>query len=126
MKQMILALAASAALAACTSNSVPTAQPTPTMPTEPVQSKAVAVGEVFKCRNGLEVRVQSLNMDQIRLSVGDQSVVMDSAVSGSGERYVTKAGLFGNTGEWHQKGSDAIFTYSKGQNVTPTEVSCRK
>lgn len=66
----------------------------------------------FECDNGLTVRVQHLGNDQVKLSVDNREAVMTQAPSGSGERYVATTGLWSKGGEWHQKGSQAHFSYT--------------
>lgn len=65
----------------------------------------------FVCNNDAEPVVRRINEDQIELIVDGQGTLMSAAVSGSGERYVSKTGVYGKGGEWHQKGTEAIFTY---------------
>lgn len=65
----------------------------------------------FSCRNGLSVNVRHMGNDQLELRLDDKRAVLKQAVSGSGERYVAKQGLFGRGAEWHQKGNEAIFNF---------------
>ncbi len=80
-------------------------------------------GDVFVCENGMRVRVKYLGNEQIRLSTEGRSVVMKRAVSASGERYTADSGLFGNGGEWHQKGGEAVFAFTEDQGGD-VETSC--
>lgn len=66
----------------------------------------------FECDNGLTVHVQHLGNDRVKLSVDGREAVMTQAQSGSGERYVATTGLWSKGGEWHQKGSQAHFSYT--------------
>ena len=66
----------------------------------------------FECDNGLTVYVQNLDNDQVKLRVDGREAVMTQAPSGSGERYVADTGLWSKGGEWHQKGSQAHFSYT--------------
>ena len=65
----------------------------------------------FECENGLSVTVRNLDTNRVELSLDDKRAVLSSAVSGSGERYVSNRGLFGKGAEWHQKGSQAFFSF---------------
>lgn len=65
----------------------------------------------FICDNDAKPVIRQLNENQIELIVDDERTIMNAAVSGSGERYVSKTGVYGKGGEWHQKGGEAIFTY---------------
>lgn len=75
------------------------------------QSKAPMMDKRFSCRNGLSVNVRHMGNDQLELRLDDKRAVLKQAVSGSGERYVAKQGLFGRGAEWHQKGNEAIFNF---------------
>lgn len=79
----------------------------------------------FLCDNGLTVKVERAGRDQIRLNVQDRTAVLTQAVSGSGERYTASSGLWGSGGEWHQKGSQAFFSYT-GVHGAKGETSCRQ
>lgn len=65
----------------------------------------------FICDNDAEPAIRRINEDQIELVVDGQATLMNAAVSGSGERYVSKTGVYGKGGEWHQKADEATFTY---------------
>lgn len=66
----------------------------------------------YQCQNGLNVQVQVIPNDQLVLRMDGKETVMNLAVSGSGERYVSNSGLFGTGGEWHAKGTDAFFSFA--------------
>lgn len=84
--------------------------------------------ERFECRNGLVVLVESAGTDRIRLAVENQTkpAVLTIAPSGSGERYVSSAGLYGSGGEWHRKGNEAVFGYDKVHGGTGETVCVRQ
>lgn len=65
----------------------------------------------FVCDNDAEPVIRRINEDKIELIVDGQGTVMNAAVSGSGERYVSSTGVYGKGGEWHQKADEATFTY---------------
>lgn len=65
----------------------------------------------FSCQNGLTVNVKHLDVNQVELRLDDKRAVLKRAVSGSGERYVAKQGLFGRGAEWHQKGNEGHFSF---------------
>lgn len=79
----------------------------------------------FVCENGMKVRIRRLGDNKIRLNTDGKSAVMENAVSASGERYTANSGLFGNGGEWHQKGSEAMFSFTK-RHGGEVETACSR
>ena len=76
-----------------------------------VVSLATAVRPNLLSVKRLSVTVRNLDTNRVELSLDDKRAVLSSAVSGSGERYVSNRGLFGKGAEWHQKGSQAFFSF---------------
>lgn len=83
--------------------------------------------ERFECRNGLVVLVSQAGTERVSLAVENQTapVTMTAAPSGSGERYVASAGLYGGGGEWHRKGNEAVFSYAQVHGGTG-QTECAK
>ena len=79
----------------------------------------------FECENGLSVTVRNLDTNRVELSLDDKRAVLSSAVSGSGERYVSNRGLFGKGAEWHQKGSQAFFSFVDPYGIK-VDTSCNQ
>lgn len=80
--------------------------------------------QTFSCQNGFVVAVKNAGQDKVALEYGlsdsKSRAVLSSAVSGSGERYVSND----KKTEWHQKGGDAILSFTDPYgNVT--ETSCQ-
>ena len=67
--------------------------------------------KTFVCNNDAQPVIRRINEDQIELIVDGRGTIMNAAVSGSGERYVSQTGVYGKGGEWHQKADEATFTY---------------
>lgn len=103
-------------LAACHSSDATKSQTT--------QTTNAGKTEHFLCNNGLAPIVTFLGNDKLEIRVDHYQALLTLAVSASGERYVSTSGLFGSGGEWHQKGSEAVFTY-KGVHGNAAEVSCK-
>lgn len=80
----------------------------------------------FVCNNGLDVAIKRLGNDQIELTTSPdvKRAVLTQAPSGSGERYVASTGLWGNGGEWHQKGGTAYFEYVGVHGGAPKSATC--
>lgn len=76
-------------------------------------TQTVPAVQNFTCQNGIDVSVKHLGNGQIELTTSPdvKRAVFSQAVSGSGERYAGSTGLWGNGGEWHQKGNSAYFEY---------------
>lgn len=74
-------------------------------------------GARYECENGMDIRVEVIDADTVRLSVDGRSMVMKRAVSASGERYT------GRRGGWHEKHGEAVFEYT-GKNGGPVETRC--
>lgn len=65
----------------------------------------------FTCQNGLTVHIRPVAQGRIELRLDDKQAVLAQDTSGSGERYTGSQGLFGSGAEWHQKGSQAAFSF---------------
>lgn len=115
-----LAVAAVTLLAACAQNQSSNEQPVTANPHPAVDMSGPAT---FQCENGLTVKVQNAGEDKVKVSVDGREAVMSIAPSGSGERYVAATGLWGNGGEWHQKGAQAHFSYT-GLHGAKGETAC--
>ncbi|OSI32224.1 MliC family protein [Neisseria dumasiana] len=81
----------------------------------------------FSCQNGFTVNVNRINGDRVAVEYGLQderyNATLESAVSGSGERYVSRD----KKTEWHQKGGEAILSFSdRYGNVTQTSCNSTK
>ncbi|MDO4768955.1 MAG: MliC family protein [Brachymonas sp.] len=88
------------------------------------QPKAPMMDKRFSCQNGLTVNIRHLGGDQVELRLDNKRAVLKQAVSGSGERYVAKQGLFGRGAEWHQKGNEGHFSFVDPYG-NAIETSCR-
>ena len=80
---------------------------------------------VFGCQNGFTVQVARADTDRIAVEYGLQDqrsrAELTAAVSGSGERYVSRD----KKTTWHQKGGDGILSFAdRYGNVT--ETVCRR
>ncbi|MDO5069459.1 MliC family protein [Neisseria sp. Dent CA1/247] len=81
----------------------------------------------FSCQNGFTVKVSRMGTDRISVNYGLQdqrmSANLESAVSGSGERYVSRD----KKTEWHQKGNQAFLSFTdRYGNVTETSCNSSK
>lgn len=98
---------AAVALVGCASTPL---KPTPQSPQTNVQHKT----QTFVCDNGATPSIRVLNHDQIEFTspLGDAvPTVMTITPAASGSLYVSKTGIYGKGGEWHQKGDMAVFSY---------------
>lgn len=107
MKALLISGLAALALVGCAS----TPQNPPPAPPKHQNAPQHHAVSSFICDNDAKPVIRQLNENQIELIVDDERTIMNAAVSGSGERYVSKTGVYGKGGEWHQKGGEAIFTY---------------
>ena len=84
----------------------------------------------FRCDNGMNARVEYLGQDRIRIAVDTigSATVLNRAVSGSGERYASKQGFYNHATEWHEKGGDAVFSFTDpyGNRVDTSCQSSRR
>ena len=84
----------------------------------------------FRCDNGMNARVECLGQDRIRIAVDTigSATVLNRAVSGSGERYASKQGFYNHATEWHEKGGDAVFSFTDpyGNRVDTSCQSSRR
>lgn len=119
-----MAILALTALAGCASKPATTSTNQTSSPT--VNTPSVATVKNFTCQNGIDVSVRHLGNNQIELTTSPdvKRAVLTQAVSGSGERYVTNSGLWGNGGEWHQKGNTAYFEYVGVHGGSPKHTNC--
>lgn len=78
--------------------------------------------QTFVCENDATPMIRTLNHDQIELTVDGVATKMNIAPAASGERYVSKTGVYGKGGEWHQKGNMAVFTYHGYGSPTNCQV----
>lgn len=99
------------ALVGCNNMPHKPSQPAPQQKPHDHHHHSMPMTKKFVCENDAEPVIRTLNHDQIELTVDGKATVMNAAVSGSGERYVSATGVYGKGGEWHQKGDTAIFTY---------------
>ncbi|MCS4533134.1 MliC family protein [Neisseria montereyensis] len=121
--KMLLPLTAALALAACVSGetrqgfeSNDSAQAGYNRTPRPTQ--------MFTCRNAFTVTVKDAGTDRVAVEYGlndrKYNAVLDIAVSGSGERYVSAD----KKTSWHQKAGDGILSFTDPYgNVT--ETTCR-
>ncbi|RMX10080.1 hypothetical protein EBQ34_12800 [Vandammella animalimorsus] len=124
IKTLSMLVGCAVALAACSGTK-------PKQPQNPVAQAATAAAPAaqqamasqFSCENGMTVWVQPRGTEQVEIKLDGKSAVLDIAVSGSGERYVGKTGLFGRGGEWHQKGNQAFFSFYDPYNNL-VETNC--
>lgn len=117
MKHIALLLPACLALTACVESNTHHhhhhgANPGNTMHPPAAHNDMMPSSARFECQNGLAVEISHLGNDSVELRLDDKRAVLQSAVSGSGERYMSNQGLFGRGAEWHQKGNDAIFGFT--------------
>ena len=70
-----------------------------------------AQSQRFNCQNGLSVQVRNLDTQRVELSLDDKRAVLSRASAASGERHTAEQGLFGSGADWHQKGSEAAFSF---------------
>lgn len=131
MKKFLMAsVAAALVMTGCantnTATTVGTSTATNTTTTTKVAPVSTMATQTFSCNVGLDVTVKHLGNDQIELvtSPDVKRAVLTQAPSASGERYVTNAGLWGNGGEWHQKGNDAHFSYVGVHGGAPKSAVC--
>ncbi|MDO4427754.1 MAG: MliC family protein [Moraxella sp.] len=133
MKKFLMAsVAAALMMTGCANTSTNTNSTTPvtTTPSSTNTTKVAPVSpmaaQTFSCNIGLDVTVKHLGNDQIELvtSPDVKRAVLTQAPSGSGERYVTSTGLWGQGGEWHQKGNEAHFSYVGVHGGTPKSAVC--
>lgn len=112
MKALSLSIATVAVLALAGCAGKNTTKPTTTTPSVNNPTTTASVRH-FSCDAGVDVAVKYLGNSQIELTTSPdvKRAVFSQAVSGSGERYVGNTGLWGNGGEWHQKGNQANFSY---------------
>lgn len=93
------------------------------------EAKALSTGataaEGFSCESGLSVQIRRLPSEKIELTLEDKSAVLELDVSGSGERYVSKQGLFGKGTEWQQKGGQAALSFTDPYG-NAVETTCHK
>lgn len=122
IKTLSMLVGCAVALAACSGTK-------PKQPLNQVAQSAAAdalaqhTASKFSCENGMTVWVQPRGTEQVEIKLDGKSAVLDIAVSGSGERYVGKTGLFGRGGEWHQKGNQAFFSFYDPYNNL-VETNC--
>lgn len=119
-----MAALALTALAGCaTKPTAPTTSNTTTNPSATTTSTPLSAR--YSCDIGLDVTVRHLGNSQIELTTSDgKRGVLTQAVSGSGERYTTNQGLWGNGGAWHQKGGQAYFEYVGVHGGAPKSTNC--
>lgn len=129
--KLMLPVALAVGLSACMSNPTPPSQarsatvaPAATSQQHVAPAPAQMAQEMrFSCQNGLTVQIRYLNPDQVELKLDDKKAMLIAAVSGSGERYVGKTGLFGRGAEWHQKGKMGMLNFADPYG-NMVETSC--
>lgn len=123
MKHLIAIVVAGLMMVGCASKPASTQTSTATAPVATPVSASV---QKFSCNIGLDVTIKHLGNDQIELTTSPdvKRAVLSQAPSGSGERYVTNTGLWGNGGEWHQKGGEAHFSYVGVHGGQPKSATC--
>lgn len=106
--------------------SKPTTTSNATTTTTQTSTPASVLVQKFTCNVGIDVTVKHLGNDQIELTTSPdvKRAVMTQVPSGSGERYVSNTGLWGKGGEWHQKGSEAHFSYVGVHGGQPKSATC--
>lgn len=123
MKHLMVIAVASLMVVGCASKS---ATNTPASTTTQAGTPASVLVQKFSCNIGLDVTVKHLGNDQIELTTSPdvKRAVMTQVPSGSGERYASNTGLWGNGGSWHQKGGEAYFEYVGVHGGQPKSVTC--
>lgn len=123
MKHLMAIAVASLMVVGCASKSTTT---TPTTTATQVGTPTTALVQKFTCNIGLDVTIKHLGDDQIELTTSPdvKRAVMTQVPSGSGERYATNTGLWGNGGSWHQKGGEAYFEYVGVHGGQPKSATC--
>ncbi len=122
MKALSLSIALGAVLALMGCST-----PKPNTPSTPTKSNiSLPSIQHFECQNGIDVAVKHLGNDQIELTTSPDAkrAVLTQVSSGSGERYVGNTGLWGNGGEWHQKGGEVYFEYIGVHGGKPKHTTC--
>lgn len=115
------------ALTGCNNVKPMTATNTPTHQAKTTAQQHQAYSQRFLCNTGLAPVVTFINDSQIRLQVaGATTTTLGITPSGSGSRYSSDTGLFGNHGgQWHQKGDTAVFEYANIHSGEKIEDICR-
>ncbi|MDO4700914.1 MAG: MliC family protein [Moraxella sp.] len=113
MKALFAAGIVALALVGCASSPILPKKPAPQQPPTSHQHNSIKA-QTFVCDNGATPTIRALNQDQIEFTspLGDATpTIMTIAPAASGTLYVSKTGIYGKGGEWHQKGDMAVFTY---------------
>lgn len=115
MKALFATSIVALALVGCAGNPITPQKPTPQKPqTNTHAHQHTNKVQTFVCDNGATPTIRVLNHDQIEFTtpLGDSvPTVMTIMPAASGSLYVSKTGIYGKGGEWHQKGDMAVFTY---------------
>lgn len=123
MKHLMAIAVASLMVVGCASKSTTS---TPASTTTQASTSTSVLVQKFSCNIGLDVTVKHLGNDQIELTTSPdvKRAVMTQVPSGSGERYASNTGLWGNGGSWHQKGGEAYFEYVGVHGGQPKGATC--
>lgn len=110
LHSLMAACVCAATLAACT-ETIPLQPAAPRPPSPPPSVPHAKATQRFQCQNGLTLQVRFLSTDKAEIQLDNQRAVLTNAVAASGERYVSRKGLFGRNTEWHQKGGEGMLNF---------------
>lgn len=111
MKPFLIASGLAAVLTGCVSVPPPVVINNPAPPPHISPPAFHPYSQNFSCKNGLTGRADFINNHQVRLGLDGATGILNRVEAGSGARYVSNTGMWGNGAEWHQKGKEAFFGF---------------